>query len=171
MHIPFLQQRESRKPLGAAPTTSSMLGYNFPVTTSNNEVINITGTGNTGIVYSPASGNSTNYLLPGVYIISTYNYSFFYNTTSASINLSLGIATNATTTPTGSTPVGQVIANSVNVTNPGNFHSYVNYPTFIINVTTPGYYYGYTQITSITSYIGTGYGGYGGRIIGITRIA
>lgn len=148
-----------------------MLGYSYSLTTSNNENLNITGTGNTGIVYSPSSGSTgANYLVPGVYIISIYNYLFFNNTTNVSLNVTFGIATNATTTPTSSTPVGQSIVNILSVTNPANFNTYPSYPTVVINVTTPGYYYSYTQVNSISSYSGTGYGGYGTRILSITRV-
>lgn len=148
-----------------------MLGYSYSLTTSNNENVNITSTANTGIVYSPSSGSTgANYLVPGVYIISIYNYLFFNNTTNVSLNVTYGIATNATTTPTSSTPVGQSIINILNVINPGNFHTYPNYPTFCITVTTAGYYYSYTQVNSIASYSGTGAGGYGTRILSITRV-
>ena len=147
-----------------------MLGYSYSLTTSNNETLTITSTASTGTVYSPITGNASNFLIPGVYIISTYNYIFFDTVASANLSAVFGIATNATTTPSGSTTVGQNITNAIIVTNPSNFHTYPSYPTFCITVTTAGYYYSYSQISSITSYTGTGYGGYGTRILSITRV-
>ena len=108
-------------------------------------------------------------MIPGIYIISTYNYIFFNNTTSANIDITYGIITSATTTPSGAF-VGQSVTNNVTVSNPGNFHTNASYPTFCITVTTAGYYYSTSRVVNIASYSGTGYGGYGTRILSITRV-
>ena len=154
--------------LGAAPSTTSHLGYNIP---TQSPVFSGTITsGNTGAVYAPATGSSSNYLTPGVYTISVYAFTFFNGTvTSASVNLSIGIISSATITPSGTTSLFNTNTAPEIRTVSTNTNTY--FPTYTFTVTTANYYYVMNSVSSVTL-TGTSPGiTLGIQLFGLSRIA
>jgi hypothetical protein len=149
--------------LGAAPTTSTQLGYFYTIAT-NSESSQSTFPAN---AYSPSTGSSANFLTPGIYILSVYSYIYNANTTSTtSVPIEVGVYSNATTTPTSGSIQVDSILSGINLI-PSGVQTCTFFPTFTFKVTTSGYYY-----SKITASSGASNGNYvlGVRTIFIARV-
>ena len=151
----------SRSTLGAAPSSSTMLGYIYG-TTTNSEILNQSTFAN--YVYSPSTGVAGNLLTPGIYIASMYIYCFPYAGSNVTTTLNYGITSNSSSNPPGGSIVNFITTGiGLNYGTTG----FLGYPSFTFSVGTSAYYYSYIT-TSGGSLSGTY--GLGIRTISIARI-
>ena len=162
--------RVSDSTLGAAPSSSTQLGYSIAIPSSPTFSISI-GTGSTTYCYSPGVGSSAYLLSAGTYTMSMYCFTFFNGTiTACSVTVELGVISSATTTPSSTTALFNTrIAPQLNSSAMGTTtNSY--FPTYTFTVTTSNYYYAMCGI-SACSITGGGTISTGCQMIGLVRIA